>query len=169
MTNTAPVPQARDFMNQHVKTIDAGTSLKDAVNFLIVNEISNAPVVERPDDGAPRLVGFLSEQDCLENLSNELFFGCIEQPRTVRMIMKSHPICVSPETELFTLASIFVNHGYRHLPVVEKDRLLGIVSRRDILRAIDAYYREWELKQEMDHQPPDLSEFARLRFMMSED
>jgi len=164
MTDTERIPQAVDFMNRDVKTVGPDYRLEDVTNFLITNKISNAPVVETDEDGRRKLVGFLTEEDCLEHLSNELFHGGTQQAKTARMIMKKHPICVPSDIDLFTLASIFVSHGYRHLPVTEDNQLLGIISRRDILRAIDAYYRERLLHSEMEHFPPDLSEIINLRF-----
>lgn len=164
MTDTEHIPQAEDFMHRDVKTVSPDDRLEDVTNFLITHKISNAPVVETDDAGRRKLVGFLTEEDCLEHLSNELFHGRTQQAKTAKMIMKKHPICVSADTDLFTLASIFVSHGYRHLPVAEEDQLLGIVSRRDILRAIDAYYREWVIRSEMEHFPPDMSKLINLRF-----
>ena len=164
MTDTERIPQAEDFMHRDVKTVSPGDRLEDVTNYLIKHKISNAPVVETGDDGKRKLVGFLTEEDCLEHLSNELFHGRTEQAKTARMIMKTHPICVAPDTDLFALASIFVSHGYRHLPVAQDDQLLGIVSRRDILRAIDTYYREWEIRSELEHFPPDFSQIVNLRF-----
>jgi len=164
MTDTERIPQAEDFMNRDVKSVSPDDRLEDVTNFLIKHKISNAPVVQENEAGNRILVGFLTEEDCLEHLSNELFFGRTQQPKTARMIMKSHPICVSPDTDLFTLASVFVSHGYRHLPVTDGHQLLGIVSRRDILKAIDAYYREYVIRSEMEHYPPDISRVENLRF-----
>jgi CBS domain-containing protein len=146
-----------------------GMSLMEVVRFLLEHGLSNVPVVEGDTSGAaegpPRLVGFLSEQDCLEHLSNEMFFGCPSQPQTVGTIMRRHPICVSPGEDAFALASIFVNHGYRHLPVVEGGRLVGIVSRRDILKALERYYEQWLRRLDREHFPPDLHELINLRFV----
>jgi CBS domain-containing protein len=164
MTDSHHVPQALDFMNRDVQTVSPDDSLEQVTNFLVSHKISNAPVVERDESGKRKLIGFLSEQDCLEHLSNELFHGRTEQARTARIIMKTHPICVAPETDLFSLASIFVSHGYRHLPVVDNEELLGIVSRRDILRALDAYYREYVIRNDMEHFPPDFSKVMNLHF-----
>ena len=73
----------------------------------------------------------------------KLFYGNPSPAKTAETIMKRHPICVCPEADLFALASIFTNHGYRHLPVVEDLNLLGVVSRRDVMKALDQYYRDW--------------------------
>lgn len=165
MTDSNRLPRAVDFMNRDVRTVKPDDSLEDVTNFLVSHKLSNAPVVEEGKDGKRKLVGFLSEQDCLEHLSNELFHGRTQQARTARIMMKTHPICVAPDTDLFALASIFVSHGYRHLPVVENDQLLGIVSRRDILRAIDAYYRECVIRNDLEHFPPDYSQVTNLHFL----
>lgn len=164
MIDAGQIPRAEDFMNRNVRTVSSEDSLQDVTNFLITHKISNAPVVVTDEAGRRKLVGFLTEGDCLEHLSNELFHGRTEQAKTACMIMKTHPICVSTDTDLFTLASIFTSHGYRHLPVVEDDRLLGIVSRRDVLKAIDAFYREWVIRSEMEHFPPDYTQMINLRF-----
>lgn len=164
MTNTQRIPEASDFMNRDVRTVSPDDSLEEITNFLVSHKISNAPVVEQDSSGKRKLIGFLSEQDCLEHLSNELFHGRTQQARTARIIMKTHPICVAPDTDLFSLASIFVSHGYRHLPVVEDEHLLGIVSRRDILKAIDAYYRECVIRSDEEHFPPDFTKVTNLHF-----
>lgn len=164
MNTSTSVPRAGDFMNRKVETVQQNQSLADVTNFLLTHKLSNVPVVDKTDGPSPKLLGFISEQDCLEHLSNELFHGRTEQAQTARMIMKRHPVCIDADTDLFTLASIFVDHGYRHLPVVEGEQLLGIVSRRDILKAIDAHYRASFLKQQSEHFPPDRSMFENLRF-----
>lgn len=158
-------PTASDFMTVHVHTVSPGMSLGDVIQFLIRHKISNAPVVEQ-QDGKQKLVGFISERDCLALLADESYFGSPSPPQTVRTAMRLHPVCVSPETELFTLASIFVNHGFRHLPVVDGEVLRGIVSRRDILRALDEYYRETQdLQSRRKFFRPDLHEIANHRFI----
>lgn len=167
-TTLKPAPQARDFMNRHVHTISADASLAEIVRFLERHKISNAPVVEQDEGGHPILVGFLSEGDCLEYLSNEVFFGSPFQAQTARTMMKRHPVCVEPETDIFSLASIFVSHRYRHLPVVEGAHLVGIVSRRDILKALDESYRKEQEGRTLKKSPRDLREVINLRFVADE-
>lgn len=160
------LPQARDFMNTHVQTVGPDMPLADVVTFLLKHDISNAPVIESKDGPQPVLVGFISEGDCLDFLANEMFFGSPAQPQTVRTMMKKHPVCVAADTDVLTLASIFVSHGYRHLPVVDDQRLLGIVSRRDILKALDDYYRDAVRRRDFERFPPDLHEIMSHRFLV---
>jgi CBS domain-containing protein len=115
--------------------------LAEVISFLLGHELSSAPVVESRERDGRQLVGFVSEHDCLAHLSNEMFYGTPSPRQTAGTIMRKHPVCVAPDTELFTLASIFVHHGMRHLPVVDQGALVGIISRRDILEAMDKHYR----------------------------
>jgi CBS domain-containing protein len=166
MTIPKETPRARDYMNRHVRTVSPEMRLEQVVSFLLEHALSSAPVVQERD-GRRRLVGFISEHDCLEHLSNELFYGSPSQQQTAATIMRKHPVCVDPGTKLFTVASIFVNHGMRHLPVVEEGVLLGVVSRRDILRALDEYYRQFLRTREQERRPPDIHELIHHRFIVS--
>ncbi|MGY6554536.1 MAG: CBS domain-containing protein [Wenzhouxiangella sp.] len=159
-------PQAQDFMTRKVKTVSPGLCLEEAIAFLKRHKVSNAPVVEEDADGHRMLIGFLSEADCLEHLATEVFYGSPAPQQTVRTMMKLHPVCIEPDMDVFTLASIFTNHGYRHLPVAENGRLLGIVSRRDILHALNDHYREVFKDRKSKKFRPNLSELINHRFIL---
>jgi CBS domain-containing protein len=160
------MPCAKDFMNRHVQSITPKMPLDEIISFLEQHEISNAPVVDE-QNGRKTLVGFVSERDCLEFLANESFFGSPSPKQTAATIMRRHPVCVQPDTELFTLASIFVNHGYRHIPVVEDGQLQGIVSRRDILKAMNDYYRQILQEKDRVRNRPDYNDVMQQRFIVS--
>jgi CBS domain-containing protein len=68
--------------------------------------------------------------------------------------------------DVFTLASIFVNHRYRHLPVAAEGRLLGIVSRRDVLHALNSFYRDAFKERTSKKFPPNLQEIINHRFIL---
>jgi CBS domain-containing protein len=159
-------PQAQDFMTRKVHVVTPEMSLAEAIAFLKKHKVSNAPVVEFDGEGHRLLVGFLSEGDCLEYLSNEVFFGSPAPRQTVNTMMKRHPVCVEPEMDVFTLASIFVNHRYRHLPVAAEGRLLGIVSRSDILLALNSFYQEAFKDRKSKKFPPNLQEIINHRFIL---
>lgn len=163
----AVVPVAAEFMNTNVNTVTAEMSLAEVIQFLLKHHVSNAPVIDNTGNGR-RLVGFISERDCLVVLSNEAFYGSPAPPQRADTMMRKHPICVSPTTELFALASIFVNHDFRHLPVTENDQLLGIVSRRDVLKAMDHYYQQYRHDVDEHRTPRDLTQIVNHRFLVSE-
>lgn len=164
--NQPTTPQAQDFMTRKVHTVAPEMSLAEAIQFLKRHKISSAPVVEDDAENHRQLVGFLSEGDCLEYLSNEVFFGSPAPRQTVKTMMKCHPVCVEPEMDVFTLASIFVNHRYRHLPVAAEGRLLGIVSRSDILQALNGFYQEAFKERKSKKFPPNLAEIINHRFIL---
>jgi CBS-domain-containing membrane protein len=160
-------PTAREIMNPHVQTVSPETLLADIVAFLLKHGLSNVPVVRQHGDKR-LLEGFVSEADCLEFLANELFYGNPSPPQTAETIMKKHPVCVGPKEDVFTLTSLFTSHHYRHLPVVEQQHLLGIVSRRDILKALDKYYRQWSRSRDRQRFPLDLHKIMNHRFLVSD-
>jgi CBS domain-containing protein len=114
----------------------------DAVSFLLAHKIAGAPVVEHP--GSNRLVGILSESDCLRVVSNGAFHG--EPKGTVADFMAINVRTIKPTDDVFSIATIFVAKRYRRLPVVDGDRLVGIVSRSDVLRL---QKRIWDNRSKM--------------------
>jgi CBS domain-containing protein len=54
----------------------------------------------------------------------------------VREVMTGEVICVTPDETIETCMSLMTNHRFRHLPVVEEDRLIGIISIGDVVKAI---------------------------------
>lgn len=164
MTGTPTQETAELLMNRHVKTVTEDLTLADVIKFLTSNNLSFAPVV-RTDNGRQLLVGVISEKDCMSRLAEDLFFGSPLPPRSVGTLMNRHPICVAPETDLFSLSSLFTNHGWRHAPVTEEDgHLLGIVSRRDILRSLEKVAAAGELAMEALHRHPDPRLVSNLRY-----
>lgn len=129
-------PTAARYMTTKVQTVSPDTSLRELVAFIASHGISSAPVV----DEEKRLLGFISERDCLAAIANESFFGS-SVTQIARDIMRRHPTTVSPDIDLSVLASMFVHRGYRHLPVTHDDKLVGIVSRSDVLRAVSDFWK----------------------------
>lgn len=156
MTQPKATPRAQEYMNTHIRTLTPDMPLVDVISFLLAHGLSSAPVVENGENGGRTLVGFVSEHDCLAHLSNEMFYGTPSPRQTAGTIMRKHPVCVAPDTELFTLASIFVSHRMRHLPVVDEGQLVGVISRRDILGAMDRYYRDFLATEEHLRHPLSL-------------
>lgn len=164
MSNTASQPMAEQIMTRRLVTLSPETMLEQATRTLLENQVSNAPVVN-VDNDRRILVGFISERDCLEYLANEIFFANPDQ--TVAAVMKRHPVCVSPNTDVFTLASIFTQHNYRQLPVVAEDHeLVGIVSRRDVLQALEQYNNAAVADKNAAKNRPDLAKLVNHRFII---
>lgn len=123
------IPVVRDVMAKGLVTLRPEMDIYDAIDVLLKNKISGAPVISA--DGS--LVGVLSEKDCLRVFASGAFFqlggGVVEQ------FMSREVMTVDPDDDVFKVAGIFLQHSFRRLPVVEDGKLLGQVSRRDILTA----------------------------------
>ncbi len=134
MTNRAPIPTAREIMTTQLVTLQPKMTVEDAIKTLLQHSISGAPVVD--EDG--KLLGVLSEFDCLRAIANEQFHEDHDESGVVEDLMTRGGETIGPEADLFQVAQTFVSLRVRRLPVLDGDRLLGQVSRRDVLRALDA-------------------------------
>ncbi|MGD8346122.1 MAG: CBS domain-containing protein [Lysobacterales bacterium] len=120
----------RDHMSRKVQSVDLNLDILAATRFLVANGISGAPVL----DEHGRLVGILTERDCMRVA---LHSGYHDTPYgLVRDYMTPNPDSVTPEQNILTIAEKFIQGSYRRYPVVDNGRLVGIISRRDVLRAV---------------------------------
>lgn len=120
----------RDFMTKDLITFKPSMDIYAAIDVLVKSEISGAPVVD--DNG--KLIGIISQKDCLRILANGVFHNAPAGP--VHEYMTEAVMSIDPDMDIFTVADIFLNNVYRRIPVVENGIVVGQVSRRDILRAI---------------------------------
>ena len=127
--------KVRDFMAAKVLTFPPELPLSEAVAMLVKNKHSGAPVV----DASGRLVGMLSEKDVLRVAVLENTEGA----RDLRVgdCMTKNVETVEPDTDLLDVAEGFMQAPYKRFPVVEGGRLVGQISRTDVLRAIDQLLR----------------------------
>lgn len=125
--------KVRDYMNREAVTLTPETHLFKAIDVLLAHRISGAPVV----DGQGNLVGVLSESDCLRGILNEAYFE--ESCGTVRSLMTEAVESIDADADILKAAEHFVTRGRRRLPVTEQGRLVGQISRRDLLRALQTY------------------------------
>lgn len=134
MSEPNRVPTARDIMATSLTTFRPETSIFNAIGILLRKQISGAPVVTA--DGT--VVGILSELDCLRVLSSDEFYaGQQEEAGTVGDFMTDAGMTIPPELGLYAIAHYFVTSSVRRLPVVDEGKLVGQVSRRDVLRGIE--------------------------------
>ncbi|MEN1681510.1 MAG: CBS domain-containing protein [Planctomycetota bacterium] len=121
---------ARDVMVTRLVTLRPAMDIFDAVRLLLRNRISGAPVV----DPAGNYLGVFSEKCSLNALLDAAYEGL--PTSEVGLFMDTEAQTILPETQLLSIAQVFLLTPYRRLPVVDdQGRLLGQVSRRDVLRA----------------------------------
>jgi len=122
--------RARDIMVKKPLAFAPERRLLDAVRVLIDQRIPGAPVVD--DHG--NLVGVLTEREFLEAVVVAGYHG--EGGGRVRDHMNDQIQTVDVDASLFDIAMLFVATAYRWFPVVDENRLVGVVARREVLRAI---------------------------------
>ena len=120
----------KDHMSTRLVTLDPDMDILRAVNTLITNVIAGAPVV----DGNRRLVGILTERDCMRVAMQAEYHGMPGGP--VRRYMTKDPQFVSPDESILHVAQLFIDGKYHRYPVVKNDRLVGMISRRDVMHAM---------------------------------
>ena len=126
------LPLVRDHMDKHVPTLHPDTDILDAVGFLLEKHVTGAPVV----DDAGRLVGILTEKDCLRLVTVGVD-GDLPQG-SVATFMSPDPQTIPPSMDVYFAAGIFLKRTFRRLLVVEDGKLVGAITRFDILRVIRA-------------------------------
>jgi CBS domain-containing protein len=89
---------------------------------------------------AGRLLGILTERDLLSAVASRVDAS----EARVREWMTERPITAPREMSIGRAASIMVTRGVRHLPIVDGERTIGIVSIRDVVRATARVYPEYE-------------------------
>ena len=123
----------KDYMTREVISVSPDVEITAATECLIGHDISGATVL----DAHGRLVGILTERDCMKVA---LHAGYHDVPYgLVRDYMTPNPESVTPEQSVLSLAEKFIHGRFRRYPVVDKGRLVGIISRRDILRALSKH------------------------------
>ena len=126
--------RVRDHMTRKLVLLDPDQEISRAAHTLIRHDISGAPVVDR----GGRLVGMLTERDCI---AVAVQAGYYDTPAgLVRDYMTPDPQWVGPDDNIFELAKRFIGGKYRRYPVVEDGRVVGLISRRDVMRALGAFY-----------------------------
>lgn len=120
---------ARDIMISRLITLRPDMDVFDAIEQLVKHQISGAPVV----DDAGHFVGVFSER-CSISL---LLAATYDRAPTNRIepFIERDVATISPDTDLLTIAERFLNTDHRRLPVLDNGRLVGQISRRDVLKA----------------------------------
>lgn len=156
------VPIVRDFMVTHLVTLRPEMPIREAIDILLKHRISGAPVV----DAEGKLIGALSEKDCLRVFANAAFYNV--DAGDVEDYMTRNVVTIEPDADIFQAAQVFLNNHFRRLPVLENGRLVGQISRRDVLNAsrkmadtppvpqpfTDSKYLSDEVKAALADKPP---------------
>jgi CBS domain-containing protein len=131
----------RDVMTDHPRTVPADTPLKEAARMLVRTGLGALPVV----DDERHVLGMVSEREVIRHLlSTQVFTGVDVRSaiapgtaaRSVRDVMSRQVMCVAPEQPIAEVASLMSNKDVDRVPVVREGRLVGFLTRGDIVRKL---------------------------------
>lgn len=130
-----------DFMNHQPSIVRDTDNVRTAVELLLAKKIIGVPVV----DESKNLVGYLSEQDCIEEMLNDAFH--CEEPGSVSKVMQKDVLSVKPTTTIVELAQTIIKNKPKNYPVIDDGKLVGLISRTQVLKALvdnddDCYLRQ---------------------------
>lgn len=117
----------RSVMQTHVVSTDAQASLREAAQSLKAANAGTLAVMDGPE-----IVGIVSERDLVRALAE----GADPDQRRVVDVMSGEPRYLTLGDNLATALEVMVEANVRHLPVVDEGDLVGIVSMRDVARAL---------------------------------
>jgi len=130
MSNQLSDMVAGDVMVTRLVKLKPKTDVFKAIEILVKNKISGAPVVDENN----KLLGVFSEKCCMQVLIDAAYEGL--PTNEVSAFMVKEPDTVEANTQLLSIASYFLITPSRRLPVVRKGILVGQISRRDVIRAV---------------------------------
>jgi len=146
--------QAADVMTQNVITVSPDSEVSEIATLLLEHGISAVPVV----DGGGKVLGIVSEGDLMGRVENDasrrkswwlrLFAGqdaadyVKSHGRRASEVMTKDPITIDEEMPLHKISRLLEKHRIKRVPVVRDDKLVGIVSRSNLLRGFSVVASE---------------------------
>lgn len=124
----------KDYMSANLITFTPDMGVLRAISLLTEKGVSGAPVVDKLGD----LIGILSEKDCLRVALTASYHE--ESAGKVADYMQPVVKTVDANASIAEVATMFLQHEYRRYPVLKDNRLVGQISRRDVLKALKALW-----------------------------
>ena len=145
--------KASDIMTKNVVTVTPETEITQAAKLLLENHFNGLPVV----DESGRLIGIICQDDLIVQQKRlplpslfTFFDGLIPLTSyrslekevekivaaTVSQAMTTDPITIDPDASLEDIATLMVNNNIHTLPVLDRDRLVGVIGKEDVLRTL---------------------------------
>ncbi len=117
------MPAVRDHMSRDLLTVDSALPLAQVAERMVEREVGAVLVLD-----GERLAGILTERDVLRAVARGL-----RDTTRVADCMTAHPETIAPDDTTEHAAVLMLHGGFRHLPVVEGDDLVGVISIRDLV------------------------------------
>ena len=119
--------KARTVMTTNVISVNRQTEIYEAIKTMVENNITGLPVVNNDMS----LVGVISEKDVLN-----LLYNIEDKPGKVEDFMTKNPVYFNENDSLIDITEYFIENNFRRVPIVAEGKLVGIVTRKDIITYI---------------------------------
>ena len=126
--------ELKDYMLTNPVKVNADADLFDAIESILEYKISGMCVVDEHN----HLVGMLSEMDCLKAILSAMY-NEETSVGPVREFMTTDIFSVSPHADIVDVAQEMLKRGFRRCPVVQDGRLVGQITCRQLLRAVEEF------------------------------
>ena len=126
-------PSVTKYMTKNLITFRADTEINEVVNTLLEKRITGGPVLNEKGE----VVGLIDDKDCLKILVSSAYYNAPVDRDTVANYMSNVMKSITVHDNIVDIANIFLQTPYKRLLVKDDNgKLVGQISRRDILRAI---------------------------------
>ncbi|MFH1654345.1 MAG: CBS domain-containing protein [Pseudomonadota bacterium] len=122
----------KEMMNRSIITVTTEVGVKKICQLLTKHKITGTPVVNKKKE----LLGFVSERDIIAAAGKQNFYK-----KTAKHVMSKNLTTIEESASLDEASLIFSTHPFRHLPVLKNNKLVGIITRNDIVsQMLGNYY-----------------------------
>lgn len=127
---SSPKILVKDYMKSVNISFTPNTSVEEIVKALIKNKVVGGPVL----DEHKKLVGFITEQDCMKQMLNDSYY--CDDHHVASGIMRENPLFVGPDDNIMELAEKMTKKMPKLYPVLDGDKVIGLITRSDVLKAL---------------------------------
>ena len=120
-----------DYMTTNLITFTPDQPIESVIQALIKHRISGGPVVNINNE----LIGIISEGDCIKQISDSRYYNMPLQDQTIEKLMVKNVDTIDGNMNIFDAANKFLATKRRRFPILEKGKLVGQISQKDILKA----------------------------------
>lgn len=119
--------KAKAIMKTRVLSVTKDTDVYEAIRIMVANQVTGLPVIDEEE----RLVGIVTEKDVLHML-----YEVEDSPNPVSHFMTQPVVWFDEEEDLEVIAESLRGNNFRRVPILREGRLIGVISRRDVIRHI---------------------------------
>ena len=129
-----------DIMKRNLVVFSPNDSIFEVMKKFVKHKISGGPVLNKNG----KIVGVISEADCMKEISDSRYFNMPILDKRVKNFMEKNVDTIKSSTSIFDAASMFHTTSRRRFPVTENQKLVGQISRKDIvIAAINMQSQTW--------------------------